>query len=436
MRMRWPTRQEKRGRRCRVCCRHLLGSNRPRWSMGAAERWRAFSAAFFTATTQSSIRYLRCCRAFFWSAPKTGRQARGFRQMSVTCSKNSGPQRPGGASLLARLIELLFVEVLRRSMENLSDNQIGWLAALRDPLVSKALQLIHADPTHPWQVTELGRRVGLSRSVLAERFRHFLGEPPMHYLIRWRLQLAAQLLRDTDDGISAIAARVGYDSEAAFSRAFKRQAGESPAAWRTGARAARADPGVGLRIDDPKHRSTRKISRAEIIIAVAPIEPDLVAGADLANHRHDSSVGRTHDDRMGIVPAETATHQNLVPRPHVNSVRTAPSALLHRNWERIGDLVGQRIDDRNFASRVGHTGRHRLQESACLAIPQGLLEAVGRVREVETRLEDLVRSGVDEAEVRRMLLIVRYHQDVIPWIVRHLVRAGRAAGVDDVHDLH
>ncbi len=155
-----------------------------------------------------------------------------------------GAQRPGGASLLARLTELLFVEVLRRSIENLSDNQIGWLAALKDPLVGKALQLIHADPTHPWQVTELGRRVGLSRSVLAERFRHFLGEPPMHYLIRWRLQLAAQLLRDTDDGIAAIAARVGYDSEAAFSRAFKRQAGESPAAWRTGARAARAGPAV------------------------------------------------------------------------------------------------------------------------------------------------------------------------------------------------
>src|SRR6266849_1940178 len=85
------TRQEKRGRRCRLCCRHLLGSNRPRWFMAVAERLRAFSAAFFTATTQSSIRCLRCCRGFFWSAPKTGRQARGFRQMSVTCSKKSGP---------------------------------------------------------------------------------------------------------------------------------------------------------------------------------------------------------------------------------------------------------------------------------------------------------------------------------------------------------
>lgn len=129
-------------------------------------------------------------------------------------------------------------------MENLTNNQIGWLAALKDPLVGKPLRLIHADPTYPWPVTELGRRIGLSRSVLFEQFRHFLGEPTMHYLIRWRLQLAAQLLRDSDDGIAAIAARVGYDSEAAFSRGFKRQAGESPAAWRTGARAARAVPAV------------------------------------------------------------------------------------------------------------------------------------------------------------------------------------------------
>jgi AraC-like DNA-binding protein len=148
-------------------------------------------------------------------------------------------QRPGSASLIARLAELLFVDVLRRSIEGLGEDQIGWLAALKDPMVGKALQLLHADPTHAWSVEELGRRIGLSRSGLAERFRHLMGEPLMHYLIRWRLQLAAQLLRETDDGIAAIASRVGYDSEAAFSRAFKRQAGEPPAVWRTGARAAR-----------------------------------------------------------------------------------------------------------------------------------------------------------------------------------------------------
>ena len=147
--------------------------------------------------------------------------------------------RPGGACLLGRLAELLFVEVLRRHMEELGEYDIGWLAALKDPTVGKALQLMHADLAHPWTVDRLGRRVGLSRSALADRFRHLLHEPPMQYLTRWRLQTAAQLLRETDQGIAAIAAHVGYESEAAFNRAFKRHAGEPPATGRSGARALR-----------------------------------------------------------------------------------------------------------------------------------------------------------------------------------------------------
>ncbi len=147
--------------------------------------------------------------------------------------------RPGGACLLGRLAELLFVEVLRRHMEELGENEIGWLAALRDTMVGKALQLMHGDLAHPWTVEGLGRCVGRSRSALAERFRHLLGEPLMQYLTRWRLQIAAQLLRDTDQGIADIAGRVGYESEAAFNRAFKRYAGEPPATWRSGARARR-----------------------------------------------------------------------------------------------------------------------------------------------------------------------------------------------------
>jgi AraC-like DNA-binding protein len=150
-------------------------------------------------------------------------------------------QRPGNACLLARLTELMFVEVIRRHMEGLGEDQIGWLAALKDPLVGKALQLMHADPTHAWSVEKLSRHVGLSRSALADRFRYLVGEPPMHYLTRWRLQLATQLLRETDDGVAGIALRVGYESEAAFNRAFKRHAGEPPATWRNSARAARND---------------------------------------------------------------------------------------------------------------------------------------------------------------------------------------------------
>jgi len=145
--------------------------------------------------------------------------------------------RPGGACLLGRLAELLFVEVLRRYIEETGEHEIGWLAALKDPMVGKVLELIHGDLARAWTVDALGRAIGLSRSALAERFRHLLNEPPIQYLTRWRLQTAAQLLRDTDEGIAAIAAQVGYESEAAFNRAFKRHAGEPPAAWRSGARA-------------------------------------------------------------------------------------------------------------------------------------------------------------------------------------------------------
>jgi AraC-like DNA-binding protein len=145
--------------------------------------------------------------------------------------------RPGSASILGRLAELLFVEVLRRHMEELGENEIGWLAGLKDSTVGKALQLMHGDLARPWTLESLGRLVGLSRSALADRFRHLLGEPPMQYLTRWRLQIAAQLLRDTDDGLAAIAGKVGYESEAAFNRAFKRHAGEPPATWRNAARA-------------------------------------------------------------------------------------------------------------------------------------------------------------------------------------------------------
>ncbi len=144
--------------------------------------------------------------------------------------------RPGGACVLGRLAELLFVEVLRRKMEELGENEVGWLAAVKDRTLGKALELIHGDLAHPWTVEALGRSVGLSRSALAERFRHLLGEPLMRYLTRWRLQWAAQLLRDTDRGLADIAAQVGYESEFAFNRAFKRFAGEPPASWRRDAK--------------------------------------------------------------------------------------------------------------------------------------------------------------------------------------------------------
>ena len=140
--------------------------------------------------------------------------------------------RPGREAVLARLSELMFVEVVRRYLESLPPNRTGWLAGLRDPHVGAALAALHARPGHPWTLETLARDAGLSRSALAERFASLVGEPPMQYLARWRMQVAADLLSTSHDGIAGIGARVGYASEAAFSRTFKRLVGIPPAAWR------------------------------------------------------------------------------------------------------------------------------------------------------------------------------------------------------------
>ena len=146
--------------------------------------------------------------------------------------RESLAQRPGGSSTLAKVADLLFVEALRRYMEQLPPDGKGWLAAARDPQVGRALALLHAAPSRAWTVDDLAREVALSRSSLAERFTSLVGEPPMQYLTRWRLALAAQMLRDGRDPVSRVAEKCGYESEAAFSRAFKRELGVSPANWR------------------------------------------------------------------------------------------------------------------------------------------------------------------------------------------------------------
>jgi len=140
--------------------------------------------------------------------------------------------RPGSATVLARLSELLFVEAVRRCIEALPADRRGWLAGVGDRFVGKALALLHAQSAHGWTVDELARRVGLSRSAFAQRFTQLLGQAPMQYLACWRLQVAAQDLLSGSHSIAAVAERVGYESEAAFNRAFKRQFGLPPAAWR------------------------------------------------------------------------------------------------------------------------------------------------------------------------------------------------------------
>jgi len=140
--------------------------------------------------------------------------------------------RPGNAAILGRLTELMFVEILREYMQRLPANQGGWLSGLNDPYVGKALRLMHEDPVRDWTVDELAREAAVSRSVLAQRFTELVGEAPMRYLAGWRMQLAKQMMRDGAGNIQAIATRVGYESEAAFSRAFKRATGSPPTAWR------------------------------------------------------------------------------------------------------------------------------------------------------------------------------------------------------------
>lgn len=144
----------------------------------------------------------------------------------------SNDRRPGGDAVLERLSEMMFVDAARRYLEGLPEDATGWLAGLRDRFVGRALALMHERPDHPWSVDDLAREVGLSRSALHERFMKFLGDAPMHYLANWRIQLGARLLRESNRNVAAIALDVGYDSEAAFSRAFRRIVGMPPAAWR------------------------------------------------------------------------------------------------------------------------------------------------------------------------------------------------------------
>jgi AraC-like DNA-binding protein len=165
--------------------------------------------------------------------------------------------RPGGDSVRLRLSELLFVEVIRRHLAGLPAGQTGWLAGLRDPLIGRAVALLHERPADSWTLPRLAQGVGISRSTLAARFARFVGLPPMQYLSRWRMQLAARRLAEGDAKVSAVALEVGYDSEAAFSRAFKRVAGVPPAAWR---RRRTARPSARTGGDRASARSTPRPS--------------------------------------------------------------------------------------------------------------------------------------------------------------------------------
>jgi AraC-like DNA-binding protein len=172
---------------------------------------------------------------------------------SVDHAEASGP---GGAAVIAKLSEVLFVETLRRYIEKLPPSHTGWLAGVRDPEVGKALALLHKQPAQPWTIASLAKEVGVSRSVLAERFRHYLSDTPMGYLTRWRLQLAAQVLTSTSKSVAEVANDVGYESEPSFNRAFKRQFGLPPAQFRRASRSTRN------RVDKPALKTVSRRAAA------------------------------------------------------------------------------------------------------------------------------------------------------------------------------
>ena len=140
--------------------------------------------------------------------------------------------RPGSEAVLERLGEAMFVDAIRRHIDAMPEGAAGWLAGLRDPYVGRALALLHERPAAAWTIDQLGSRVGLSRSALHQRFVDLIGQPPIQYLANWRMQLASRLLVDTRASVASIALDVGYESEAAFVRAFKRLAGKPPGTWR------------------------------------------------------------------------------------------------------------------------------------------------------------------------------------------------------------
>jgi AraC-like DNA-binding protein len=198
-------------------------------------------------TTRFVCGYLICdpllCGPILESLPpilkvniRTDRSGQWLEQSILHLVEEAASDCAGSEAMLAKLSEALFVDTLRRYVRGLPDQATGWLAGARDSVVGKSLALLHRRPEHPWTIAELATEVGLSRSSLVERFTRYLPDPPMAYLIGWRLRLAAQALTSTSKGVADIAADVGYESEAAFNRAFKRLFGAPPARYRRGSR--------------------------------------------------------------------------------------------------------------------------------------------------------------------------------------------------------
>jgi len=199
-----------------------------------------FVCGFMACDPQLSLVFLSGLPPVFKVSIRNDASGR-WLENSIRFSVNEADaSRAGGEAVLAKLSEVLFVETLRAYIAQLPPNRTGWLAGARDVEVGKTLALMHRNPAHPWTIASLAKEAGVSRSVLAERFRHYLSEFPMAYLTRWRLQLGAQMLSSTSHSVAQIAPEVGYESEAAFNRAFKREFKVPPARFRSQSRLGHA----------------------------------------------------------------------------------------------------------------------------------------------------------------------------------------------------
>jgi AraC-like DNA-binding protein len=192
-----------------------------------------FVCGYMTCDPHLSRPILNGLPAVFKVNIRTDRSGHWLENSILHLVEEAASGRVGSEAMLAKLSEALFVDTLRRYVAGLPEQQMGWLAGARDPIVGKSLGLMHSRIAHPWTIADLADEVGISRSALVERFTRYLSEPPMTYLTRWRLQLAARSLERTSRGVADIAADVGYESEAAFNRAFKREFGRPPGRYRS-----------------------------------------------------------------------------------------------------------------------------------------------------------------------------------------------------------
>ena len=217
----------------------ILAQGLKLWRLGGGGEVTRFICGYMACEPRLSQVFLSGLPAAFKVSIRNDASGR-WLENSIRFSVNeAGTARAGGEAVLAKLSEVLFVETLRSYITDLPPEQIGWLAGARDSEVGKTLALMHKNPSHPWTIAALAKEAGASRSVLAERFRHYLNEAPMAYLTRWRLQLGAEMLASTSYSVAQIAAEVGYESEAAFNRAFKREFEIPPARFRSKGRSSK-----------------------------------------------------------------------------------------------------------------------------------------------------------------------------------------------------